>query len=117
LISLQPIQIEQVILNLARNAIESLSEKQSGERKLYIGTLNKGNKSIAVIVRDNGHGVKPELANTLFDPFVTGKAQGMGLGLSISYGIIEAHGGKLTLNAAYQEGAEFDFYLPFAETS
>ncbi|MES9947153.1 MAG: PhnD/SsuA/transferrin family substrate-binding protein [Candidatus Thiodiazotropha sp.] len=116
-ILLQPIQIEQVILNLARNAIESLSEKQSGERKLYIGTQNKGNKSIAVIVRDNGPGVKPELANTLFDPFVTGKSQGMGLGLSISYGIIEAHGGKLSLNPAYEEGAEFNFYLPFTEAS
>jgi two-component system sensor histidine kinase TtrS len=117
LISLQPIQIEQVILNLARNAIESLSEKHSGVRKLYIGTQNKANKSIAVIVRDNGPGVKPQLANTLFDPFVTGKAQGMGLGLSISYGIIEAHGGKLSYNTACEEGAEFNFYLPFAGAS
>jgi two-component system sensor histidine kinase TtrS len=116
-IPLQSIQIEQVILNLARNAIESLSEKQSGERKLYIGTRNQSNESIAVIVRDNGPGVIPELADTLFDPFVTGKAQGMGLGLSISHGIIEAHGGKLSLNPAYQEGAEFNFYLPFAEAS
>jgi two-component system sensor histidine kinase TtrS len=113
-IPLQPIQIEQVILNLARNAIESLSEKHSGERKLYIGTRNKENKAITVIVRDNGPGVKPELANTLFDPFVTGKPQGMGLGLSISYGIIQAHGGKLSLNPACEEGAEFNFYLPFA---
>jgi two-component system sensor histidine kinase TtrS len=117
LIHLQPIQIEQVILNLARNAIESLSEKLNGERKLYIGTLNKGHKSVVVIVRDNGPGVKPELANTLFDPFVTGKAQGMGLGLSISYGIIEAHGGKLSHHAACKEGAEFKFYLPIAEAS
>ncbi|MEW8562801.1 MAG: PhnD/SsuA/transferrin family substrate-binding protein [Candidatus Thiodiazotropha sp.] len=116
-IPLQPIQIEQVILNLARNAIEALQEKRSGERKLYIGTQNKAARSIAVIVRDNGPGVKQELASTLFDPFVTGKPQGMGLGLSISYGIIEAHGGKLSLNPAYEEGAEFDFYLPFAEMS
>ncbi|MES9994265.1 MAG: PhnD/SsuA/transferrin family substrate-binding protein [Candidatus Thiodiazotropha sp.] len=116
-IPLQPIQIEQVILNLARNAIEALQEKRNGERQLYIGTQNKAGRSIAVIVRDNGPGVKPELASTLFDPFVTGKTQGMGLGLSISYGIIEAHGGKLTLNPAYEEGAEFDFYLPFTEAS
>ncbi|MET0071682.1 MAG: PhnD/SsuA/transferrin family substrate-binding protein [Candidatus Thiodiazotropha sp.] len=116
-IPLQPIQIEQVILNLARNAIEALLEKRGGERKLYIGTQNKAGRSIAVIVRDNGPGVKQELASTLFDPFVTGKPQGMGLGLSISYGIIEAHGGKLSLNPAYEEGAEFDFYLPFGEAS
>lgn len=116
-IPLQPIQIEQVILNLARNAIEALLEKRGGERKLHIGTQNKAGKSIAVVVRDNGPGVKQELATTLFDPFVTGKPQGMGLGLSISYGIIEAHGGKLSLNPAYEEGAEFDFYLPFGEAS
>jgi two-component system sensor histidine kinase TtrS len=116
-IPLQPIQIEQVILNLARNAIEALSEKKGGERKLFIGTRNTAGRSIAVIVRDNGPGVKPELANILFDPFVTTKSQGMGLGLSISYGIIEAHGGKLSLNPACDEGAEFNFYLPYVEAS
>ncbi len=114
-IPLQPIQIEQVILNLARNAIEALSEKKGGERMLFISTRNTQGRSIAVIVRDNGPGVKPELANTLFDPFVTTKSQGMGLGLSISYGIIEAHGGKLSLNPACEEGAEFNFYLPYVE--
>ena len=68
-------------------------------------------------VRDNGPGIKPDVASTLFDPFVTSKPQGMGLGLSISYGIIEAHGGKLTLNPDYREGAEFNFYLPMLEVS
>ena len=65
-----------------------------------------------VVVRDNGPGIKPAVAATLFDPFVTSKAQGMGLGLSISHGIIEAHGGKLTVNPDYRTGAEFNFYLP-----
>jgi two-component system sensor kinase FixL len=70
-----------------------------------------------VTVRDNGPGIKPEVADTLFDPFVTSKSQGMGLGLSISHGIIEAHGGKLTVNPAYRDGAEFNFYLPLTEAS
>lgn len=111
-IFLQPIQIEQVILNLARNAIEALSEQTGVERRLFIATQSEAEASIRVSVRDNGPGIKPELAHTLFDPFVTGKSQGMGLGLSISYGIIEAHGGKLSLNPGYTDGAEFTFYLP-----
>lgn len=116
-ISVQPIQIEQVILNLARNAIEALQENQQDERKLSIHTRRLGEQRIEVWVRDNGPGIKPEVADTLFDPFVTSKSQGMGLGLSISHGIIGAHGGKLVVNPAYQEGAEFTFYLPLLEAS
>ncbi|MCU7830259.1 MAG: PhnD/SsuA/transferrin family substrate-binding protein [Candidatus Thiodiazotropha sp. (ex Myrtea sp. 'scaly one' KF741663)] len=116
-ISVQPIQIEQVILNLARNAIEALQENQQDERKLSIHTRRVGEQRIEVWVRDNGPGIKPEVADTLFDPFVTSKSQGMGLGLSISHGIIGAHGGKLVVNSAYQEGAEFTFYLPLLEAS
>ncbi len=115
-ISVQPIQIEQVILNLARNAIEALLEN-NGERRLCLCTRRNGQGRIEVIVRDNGPGIKPDVADTLFDPFVTSKPQGMGLGLSISHGIIEAHGGKLTVNPDYREGAEFVFYLPLEEAS
>ena len=116
-ISAQPIQIEQVILNLARNAIESLQDNSEGDRELCLCTHLKGQRRIEVIVRDNGPGIEQELIGTLFDPFVTSKPQGMGLGLSISYGIIEAHGGKLTLNPDYRQGAEFSFYLPLEEVS
>jgi PAS domain S-box-containing protein len=114
-ISVQPIQIEQVILNLARNAIESLQENLQEERRLAICTRRDGESRLLVIVRDNGPGIDREVADTLFDPFVTSKPQGMGLGLSISHGIIEAHGGKLTLNTAFRDGAEFQFYLPIEE--
>jgi two-component system sensor histidine kinase TtrS len=113
----QPIQIEQVILNLARNAIEALTELDQGERLLYIGTKRQAGGVIHLWVRDNGPGIKPELESTLFDPFVTGKPDGMGLGLSISYGIIEAHGGKLSINSDYRDGAEFSFNLPIGEVA
>jgi two-component system sensor histidine kinase TtrS len=116
-ISLQPIQVEQVILNLARNAIDALLENPQDDRLLKIQTRLVGSERIEVLVRDNGPGIKPEMADTLFDPFVTSKTQGMGLGLSISHGIIGAHGGKLVVNPEYQEGAEFNFYLPFTEES
>jgi two-component system sensor histidine kinase TtrS len=114
-ISLQPIQIEQVILNLARNAIESLQDNVNEERRLSITTHRNGGHRIGVSVQDNGPGIVPELADKLFDPFVTSKSQGMGLGLSISHGIIEAHGGKLTVNPDCRQGAEFNFYLPLKE--
>ncbi|MCG7992794.1 MAG: PhnD/SsuA/transferrin family substrate-binding protein [Candidatus Thiodiazotropha lotti] len=113
----QPIQIEQVILNLARNAIEALSELDDQERVLHIGTRQQPGGIIHLWVRDNGPGIKPELETTLFDPFVTGKSDGMGLGLSISYGIIEAHGGKLSINPDYRDGAEFSFNLPIGEVA
>ncbi len=116
-ILVQPIQIEQVILNLARNAIESLLDNPQDERRLSICTHRLDQRMIGVIVRDNGPGIKSELADTLFDPFVTSKSQGMGLGLSISHGIIGAHGGKLTFNPDYRDGAEFNFTLPYEEVS
>lgn len=111
----QPIQIEQVILNLARNAIEAVSESTNRARVLHIGTRQETAETIRVWVRDNGPGIKPELESTLFDPFITSKADGMGLGLSISYGIIEAHGGKLSINPEYRDGAEFSFNLPIGK--
>ncbi|MES9980477.1 MAG: ATP-binding protein, partial [Candidatus Thiodiazotropha sp. 6PLUC5] len=111
----QPIQIEQVILNLARNAIEALAEVSDRERILHIVTREDSKESIRLWVRDNGPGIKAELESTLFDPFVTSKSDGMGLGLSISYGIIEAHGGKLSINPDYRTGAEFSFNLPVGE--
>ncbi|MET0007128.1 MAG: PhnD/SsuA/transferrin family substrate-binding protein [Candidatus Thiodiazotropha sp. 6PLUC9] len=111
----QPIQIEQVILNLARNAIEALAEVSERERILHIVTREDSKESIRLWVRDNGPGIKAELESTLFDPFVTSKSDGMGLGLSISYGIIEAHGGKLSINPDYRTGAEFSFNLPVGE--
>lgn len=116
-VSVQPIQIEQVILNLARNAIESLLDTPQEERRLCITTHRKGEDLIEVVVQDNGPGIDPELADILFDPFVTSKSMGMGLGLSISHGIIAAHGGKLTVNPGYRNGAEFNFTLPIQEVS
>ncbi|MET0026765.1 MAG: PhnD/SsuA/transferrin family substrate-binding protein [Candidatus Thiodiazotropha sp.] len=116
-ILVQPIQIEQVILNLARNAIDALADMQDRERQLYITTDQPVQNLIRVSVRDNGPGIDISVASTLFDPFVTSKADGMGLGLSISHGIIEAHGGRLMCNPDYQNGAEFIFYLPIGDAA
>lgn len=116
-IAVQPIQIEQVILNLARNSIEALSEVSIKERNLTIQTGRESLDGIRLIVKDNGPGLKSELIDHLFDPFITSKSDGMGLGLSISNGIIEAHGGKLTSTSPPGGGAEFSFFLPLHQDS
>lgn len=115
-ISVQPIQIEQVILNLARNAIEAMLEVEDKERYLKLITQLNSKRQIQVTVQDTGSGVKPELKDHLFDPFVTSKPDGMGLGLSISAGIIAAHDGKLTAHFPEEGGALFSFYLPFLKS-
>ena len=89
------VQIQQVVLNLVRNAVEAMEEVE--RRELTIGTRAIPEQGMAeVIVADTGPGIAPELADRLFQPFVTTKATGMGLGLSICREIVEAHHGRLT---------------------
>jgi two-component system sensor histidine kinase TtrS len=116
-VAVQPIQIEQVILNLAKNAIEALDEVPIDRRTLTIETGLESARRIRVTVRDTGPGLQPALLDHLFNPFVTSKADGMGLGLSISNGIIQAHGGRLTAHSPSEAGAEFSFFIPFTQDS
>jgi two-component system sensor histidine kinase TtrS len=116
-IAVQPIQIEQVILNLVKNAIEAMDEVPADRRILTIETTLEMAKQIRVSVRDTGPGLQLELLDHLFNPFVTSKADGMGLGLSISNGIIQAHGGRLTAHSLLEGGAEFSFFIPFTQDS
>jgi two-component system sensor kinase FixL len=87
------IQVQQVLLNLIRNAIEAMQECTL--RELTISTAQQPNGFVEIRVADTGPGIAPEIASQLFQPFVTTKPQGMGVGLSISRTIIEAHGGRL----------------------
>ncbi|HJT41947.1 MAG TPA: PAS domain S-box protein [Rhizomicrobium sp.] len=87
------IQIQQVILNLVRNAIEAMQE--SGQRELQVSTRWVDPETVEIAVRDTGPGIAPDIAENLFQPFMTTKPQGMGVGLSISRTIVEAHGGRL----------------------
>lgn len=104
------IQIQQVLVNLIRNAIEVMSEGGS-RRQLEIATLTKGGDLVEVSVSDTGTGIAPEIAAQLFQPFVTSKSQGMGLGLSICRTIIEAHGGKIWVDSPPGGGTIFRFTL------
>lgn len=87
------IQVQQVILNLIRNAIEAMHETSC--RKLTISTAQLPDNVAEIRVTDTGPGIAPEIAGQLFQPFVTSKPNGMGVGLSISRTIVEAHGGRL----------------------
>jgi two-component system, LuxR family, sensor kinase FixL len=104
------VQIQQVILNLMRNAIEAMD--QSDRRDLSIATERGPDDSVSVSVADTGPGIAPEIASQLFQPFVTTKATGMGVGLSISRTIIEAHGGLISVESNPGGGALFRFTLP-----
>ncbi|WP_260292363.1 PhnD/SsuA/transferrin family substrate-binding protein [Sedimenticola hydrogenitrophicus] len=108
----QHVQIDQVILNLARNAIEAMADIPEGARLLSIATRNEAVDYVRVTLTDTGPGLDPAVADQLFNPFVTTKSNGMGLGLSISQGIIEAHKGRIFVEPVAGGGVRFIFLLP-----
>ena len=103
------VQVQQVLLNLMRNAIDAML--QSDRRELTIATAAVDETMVEVIVKDTGSGIAPEVAEQLFQPFVTTKRQGMGVGLSISRTIIDAHGGSIRAEPNPEGGTIFRFTL------
>lgn len=103
------VQIQQVLLNLLRNAIEAMAESDSPLRELSVATKAVDGETVEASVADTGPGISPDVAAQLFQPFVTTKRQGMGVGLSISRAIIEAHGGSLWAEPNPRGGTIFRF--------
>jgi two-component system sensor kinase FixL len=103
------VQIQQVLLNLIRNALEAM--EGSAKRELVVSAAHADDDMIAISVADTGSGIAPEVASQLFQPFFTTKSQGMGVGLSISRTIIEAHGGQIGVAPNPAGGATFRFTL------
>ena len=102
------VQIQQVLLNLIRNAIEAM--QNSERRELVLSTdLVQDGAMLMISVADTGAGIAPEIASQLFQPFVTTKPQGMGVGLSISRTIVEAHGGRISVENNPGGGTIFRF--------
>jgi C4-dicarboxylate-specific signal transduction histidine kinase len=106
------VQLQQVMLNLIVNAIQSMSNVEDGNRELYISTVRIEPEGTCVAVRDTGPGLRPESLPRLFEPFYTTKPDGMGMGLSICRSIIEAHGGRLWATSCEPRGALFQFTIP-----
>jgi two-component system sensor histidine kinase DctS len=102
--------LEQVLLNLTRNAIEAMQDI-APERRLLRIAASAGGGQVAVSVIDNGHGIPPQVAERLFSPFFSTKAEGMGMGLSICRTAIEFHGGTLTHADNPEGGTVFTFAL------
>ena len=105
------VQLQQVVLNLILNAVEAMSGLEAGTRKLAISTSTDAANAIVVAVRDNGPGLDPAMASQLFQPFITTKPEGIGMGLAICDTIIRAHGGRLSAGANEPRGALFQFTL------
>lgn len=105
-----PDQIKQVIINLCINAIEAM-QPQGGKLELIFTQGSPESKEIGVLVRDTGPGISTDYLDRLFEPFQTTKTKGAGLGLAISYEIIQRHKGRLTARN-YEGGAEFGVWLP-----
>ena len=109
------VQIEQVLVNLVRNSLEAFEHATTVAGRVDIQTRFLPNDMIEVIVADNGPGIDAAMAGKIFDQFQTSKETGMGIGLSLSRSIIEAHGGKIWVDESHQNGALFGFELPVSE--
>lgn len=107
------VQLQQVIINLVKNAVEAMKDRPA--RILRLSAMPADDGRVEVIVADSGPGLDPEMSRTLFTPFTTTKASGMGVGLSISQTIIEGQGGRIWAEPSQWGGASFHFTLDVAD--
>ena len=112
-VAVDRVQIEAVLHNLLTNAVDALDARSDG-RVVRVTSARDGPGFVRIAVEDNGPGIAPEIADALFDPFVTTKAAGTGLGLAISRSIVDAHGGRLW-HEALATGNAFCFTVPEAQ--
>jgi two-component system sensor kinase FixL len=110
-----PVQLQQVLVNLITNATEAMTEVTDRPRLLTIRSETDATESVAITVEDTGIGLDPTELGRIFDSFYTTKPDGIGVGLSISRSIIETHGGQLSALLIEPHGAGFRFTVPVAD--
>jgi PAS domain S-box-containing protein len=109
------VQLQQLVLNLISNACEAMQD-HGGEKTLSIATVHQSDDTVQVVVTDSGPGIPPDQLERIFEPFVTTKEQGLGLGLAICRKIARAHRGSLVADSHYGDGASFRLVLPRTST-
>jgi C4-dicarboxylate-specific signal transduction histidine kinase len=109
------IQLQQVILNLVMNGIEAMTTVSDRPKRLTLRSESQSGREIRIAVQDSGIGLSEEVKGRLFEPFFTTRTKGMGMGLSISRSIVEAHGGRLWAESNGSAGAIFQFTLPLPD--
>jgi two-component system sensor kinase FixL len=110
-----PTQMQQVLINLVRNALDAMRDTPLNRREVEIATNYDGNATVHVAVRDHGCGISETVGERLFEQFFTTKEEGLGMGLAIVRSIIEAHGGRIAAENVDGGGARFYFNLPISE--
>lgn len=112
-VEVDAVQIQQVLVNLLRNAVDALGNAPKRVRPhLTISTREGGDGEVEFLVADNGPGIAPQLAERIFDPFMTTKPKGMGMGLSVCRRLMESHGGTINVESEPGAGATFEVRLP-----
>lgn len=112
--AIDEIQIQQVLVNLIRNAMDAMRTTDSAERQLMVTSQDTRDGMIRISICDQGEGVADQNADRVFDAFYTTKEEGMGMGLAISRTIVETHGGKLWMERNEDRGVTFLITLPIA---
>jgi PAS domain S-box-containing protein len=112
-----PVQLQQVLLNLMINAFDAMRDTPVSSRRVVIATQPIGDHTVRTCVRDYGVGISKEMQEQVFDPFFSTKNEGLGMGLSIVRSIVESHGGTITAENADDGGARFHFVLPVNDRS
>jgi two-component system sensor kinase FixL len=111
LVAADPIQLQQVVINLIRNAVEAVA---GAPRREVLVVLRAAGDEVELSVADSGPGIAPEMMDSLFEAFISSKPDGMGVGLSISRTIVETHGGTMSVANEAAGGACFRILLPLA---
>jgi signal transduction histidine kinase len=111
-VHLDDTQLQQVLLNLIKNAIDAMSSVAPEARRLRLTTSFDGHSTVLLAVQDSGPGIPVEDRERMFDPFFTTKSGGMGMGLAICFTVVENHGGKLRLVKSDSDGSIFELAIP-----
>ena len=110
-----PILLQQVLINLLKNAIEAMRDLGPGSQRLALVQVRRAGDAIEFAVTDRGPGIRGDLQERLFEPFFTTKTEGMGIGLNICRSIVESHQGRLWADRPNEGGTRFTFTIPIAE--